>query len=207
MPQQSYDKVIQEDVAGEKICYGILYGNEKIVFIKTGAGGTIRGYKGKNLQIAHRVYERLGTTVICASNPDAEYEAQTDADKAMISKVAADSGFVDYELYFVGTSDGGYQNLLLAKVVPQTVKFLGINTSPIADRDVTKSLQDFAEKLQALPFVHKLMVYGTKDDAYEECVPGLTDLACENLEVITVDGADHEFRGMLEEYIALIDLL
>ena len=149
--------------------------------------------------MAYRVHERLGATVICASNPNAAYEPQVVADKAMISKVAAEQGFADYEVYFVGTSDGGYQNLLLAKAVPQTVKLIGINPSLI-------DMDDFAEKLRESPGINKLLVYGTEDDDYE-CVPVLKDLDCENLEIITVEGADHEFTGMVDEFIALIDLL
>ena len=200
MSQLRYDKIVSKTVDGEKIHYGILYGNEKIVFIKTGAGGTIRGYKGKNLQMAHRVHERFGATVICASNPYTDEHSQIAADKAIIAKAAAAGNYADYEVYLSGTSDGGYYNLLLAQELPQTVKVLGINPS-------LKTVSDLTDKLRALPHVQKIMVYGTKDELYEECVPVLTDLACEKLKVITVDGADHEFRGMLEEYIELIDLL
>jgi alpha/beta superfamily hydrolase len=200
MPQLSYDKVTSRPVRTEEINYGILYGNEKIVFIKVGADGSIRGYQDKYLKMAHRIHKSLGATVICASNPEVEYDVQAVADKAMISKVAADCGFTDYEVYFVGTSDGGYQNLLLAKEIPQTVKILGINPS-------LSSVQDFVEKVQALPHVQKIMVYGTRDDVYDECVPALQGLECENLEILTVEGADHEFTDMVDAFIALIDLI
>ena len=72
MHKLGYDKQINKTVCGEKLRYGILYGNEKIVFIKVGAGGSIRGYQDKYLQMAQRVHERMCATVICASNPDAE---------------------------------------------------------------------------------------------------------------------------------------
>jgi alpha/beta superfamily hydrolase len=199
MPQLNYNKCISKTVTGEKINYGIVYGNEKIVFIKTGVDGNIRGYQDKYLKMAHRVHQRLGATVICASNPDAEYAAQEVADKAMIAKVAADSGFADYEIYFVGTSDGGYQNLRLAQQMPQARKILGINTSLI-DAD------DLAAHLKKLSYVEKVLVYGTKDEAFH-CIPILQAAGCENLEIITVEGADHEFKGMVDEFIALIDLL
>ena len=199
MSKLSYDKTSSKTVFGEKISYGIIYGNDKIVFIKVGADGSIRGYQDKYLKMAHRVHDRLGTTVICASNPYIKH-GHLEADQTMISKVAADCGFDDFEVYFVGTSDGGYQNLLLAKEIPQTVKILGINPS-------LSSVQDFVEKVQALPHVQKIMVYGTRDDAYNECVPVLQALECENLEIITVEGADHEFTDMVDEFIALIDLI
>jgi alpha/beta superfamily hydrolase len=199
MPQLNYNKCISKTVTGEKINYGIVYGNEKIVFIKTGADGNIRGYQDKYPKMAHRVHQRLGATVICASNPDAEYAAQEVADKAMIAKVAADCGFADYEIYFVGTSDGGYQNLRLAQQMPQARKILGINTSLI-DAD------DLAAHLKKLSCVEKVLVYGTEDEAFQ-CIPALQAAGCENLEIITVEGANHKFMGMVDEFIALIDFL
>lgn len=198
MPKQTYDKTICKIVTGEKIHYGIIYGNEKIVFIKVGADGSIRGYQDKYIKMAYRVHDRLGATVICASNPYIE-RGHIEADQEMISEVATDCGFSDYEVYFVGTSDGGYHNLLLAQRVPQTVKLLGINAS-LMDED------DLLEKLQAIHHITKCLVYGTKDDA-KQFVPVLQALESENLEIITVEGADHEFTDMVNEFIALIDLI
>ena len=59
MTTLNYDKVDDE-----KIKYGILFGNEKIVFIKVGADGNIRGYQDKYLKMAHRVHARIGDTFI-----------------------------------------------------------------------------------------------------------------------------------------------
>ena len=90
MPRLNYDKRYSKTVAGEKIHYGIVYGNEKIVFIKRGAGDDIRGYQDKYPKMAHRIHQRLGATVICASNnTEVNYEDQVAADEAMIVKVAA----------------------------------------------------------------------------------------------------------------------
>ena len=198
MSQLSYDKTTSRTVVGEKINYGILYGNKKIIFIKVGTDGSIRGYQDKYLKMAYRVHDRLGATVICASNP---YIARghIEADQEMISEVATDCGFSDYEVYFVGTSDGGYHNLLLAQQVPQSVKLLGINAS-LVDED------GFVEKLEKIPNVKKLLVYGTEDDDYD-LTPKLQALECKNLEIITTESADHEFTGMVNEFIALIDLI
>jgi hypothetical protein len=200
MPRLNYDKRINKTVAGEKVHYGIVYGNEKIVFIKRGAGDDIRGYQDKYPKMAHRIRQRLGATVVCASNnTEVDYEDQVAADEAMIVKVAAECGFTDYEVYFVGTSDGGYQNLLLAQQVTQTRKILGINASLI-------DVEDLINQLNKLSHVDKLLVYGTKDEAFQY-IPTLQAAGCKNLEIITVEGANHEFKGMEDEFIALIDLL
>ena len=200
MLQQVYDKIAKENVNGEIIEYGLVHGNEKIVFIKVGADGNIRGYQDKYPKMAHRIHQRLGATVICASNnTEVDCADQVGADAAMFAKVAADCGFTRYEVSFVGTSDGGYHNLLLAYQVPQSVKLLGINPSLI-------TTDDLVEQLQKISQIKKVLVFGTEDDDFE-CVPLLQQLDCENLEIITVEGANHEFTDMVNEFIALIDLL
>ena len=59
MTPLKYDEVLIKKIRYEKIKYGILYGNEKIVFIKAGADGSIRGYQDKYLKIAHCVHDRM----------------------------------------------------------------------------------------------------------------------------------------------------
>lgn len=194
----NYDKVISKTVDDETIEYGILYGNEKIVFIKVGADGNIRGYKDKYLKMAYRIHKRLGSTVVCASNPWIE-EGHIDADKSVICETATEKSFSEYEVYFVGASDGAHHNLLLAAEISQTVKILGINTSVV-------DLQDFKNKLNSLSQIKKVLVYGTEDELFY-IVPSLEETGVDNLEIKIIQGADHEFRGMLEEYISLVDLL
>lgn len=196
--QLGYNHIITKSVCGEEINYGILLGNEKIVFIKTGADGNINGYKNKYPKMAHRIHERIGATVICASNPYIKHGHEA-ADQAIISQIASEAGYDEYEMYLVGTSDGANHNFALAKNIPQTTKLLGINTSSI-------SFNNLAEKLEGLSHIKKILVYGTKDDEYAYAHL-LQNLKCCNLEIVTIDGADHQFTGMLNEFIALIDLL
>ena len=53
-------------VDGDQVEYEIIFGNEKIVFIKAGVGGNARGHENKYLKMAERVHERTGATVIRA---------------------------------------------------------------------------------------------------------------------------------------------
>lgn len=180
-----------------KVEYKIAYGNKKIVFIKSGAGGNASGYKNKYIRMAQRIHDCLGATVICSSNPDMPHEK---SDEAAIRRIVSEKSFSDFEVYFIGTSDGAYQNLLLAKRFPETVKLVGINTSFI-------DISDFEERLRALPDVHKVLIYGTEDDDFDEIAPMLSEMTCDKLELKFVDGADHSFTGMPEELIALADYL
>ena len=178
-----------------KVEYEVVFGNEKIVFIKAGAGGSAHGYENKYLRMARRVHERVGATVICASNPDAPHE---ELDEAKIRDVIAEGGFSDFSISFIGTSEGAYQNLSLAQRFSEAVKIIGINTSYI-------DIPDLKEKLMALPDIFKLMIYGTEDEDSDEVIPMLREMECNNFELKLVEGADHSFTGMVEEFVALAD--
>ena len=178
-----------------KVKYETVYGNEKIVFIKAGAGGNAMGYKNKYIRMAQRIHKRLGATVICASNPDVPHEK---SDEEKIRRIVSEMCFTDFELYFIGTSDGAYHNLSLAKRFPERVKLVGINTSYI-------DISDFEERLKELSDVDKVLIYGTEDDDFDEVVPALGRMTFDKLELKYVEGADHSFTGMVEEFIALAD--
>ncbi|MCH5184293.1 MAG: hypothetical protein J1E00_08965 [Oscillospiraceae bacterium] len=193
----NFDQTLSKTVCGETVRYGIVRGNGSIVFLKAGAGGSIRGYGDKYLQMAYRAREKFGSTVICASNPDVPHAF---IDEQIIRQVAAGSGSAAFALSFVGTSDGAYQILTLAGRFPETVRLLGINPSFV-------TVPGLQEKLLALPHVEKIFVYGTKDDAYDRVVPALNAMQCERFRIVIVEGADHRFTGMTEKLISLIDLL
>lgn len=198
MDPSGFDRLARKTVDGETITYGILHGNERIVFIKSGAGGSVNGYRDKYLRMARRVRERLGATVICASNPLIE-EGHVAADRAAIEQTASALQLGGYTVDLVGISDGAYHILLLAKTLPQAKRLLGINPSLI-------DLADFKERLLDLPQLRKTLVFGTEDEDYA-FVASLQPLTGERLSLLTVEGADHQFRGMLDRFITVIDLL
>ena len=186
------------EYTGDKFNYHFVLGNEKIVFIKAGAGGSERGYEDKYIKMAERIHERTGATVITASNPIDPICYVPD--KEEICCIAKELNLSNFELYFVGVSDGAYLNLELASKFPETVKWVGINAS-------FNSVSNLKKRLEALPNVNKLMIYGTKDDYFDEVVPALSKMSCDNFNLKFVDGADHRFTDMLDEFIELADLV
>lgn len=191
----AFDKIIHKTLDEESVDYGFIFGNNKIVFIKAGAGGGIPGYQDKYLRMAHRVHERLGATVICSSN----YEKCLPMDKKAIEWCARYLKLKDAELYFVGMSDGADQCITLARNA-STKKLLCINPSFVPGHDPT-------DRLIILSKVEKVFVYGTKDDEAYELVPKLKKREIPHFEIRWVEGADHEFTGMVDEFVGLIDLL
>lgn len=195
-----FEKKITRTVDGEKLEYGIILGNEKIVFIKVGAEQDI--YKWQDnyqifVDLAERAHRICGATVICASNPFTPHE---EIDEEIIRKVASNQGYDDFKLYLWGVSDGAYSNLSLAKRFPQTVKYIGLNASFI-------SFDHFEKKLQALSNVKKFLIYGTEDDDFDVVFPALRDAQNDFLKTILVVGADHRFSGLPLPIIYSINLI
>lgn len=190
-----FDKIIHKTLSEEFVDYGFIFGNNKIVFIKTGATGGIPGYQDKYLRMAYRIYERLGVTVICSSN----YERCLPMDRKAIEWCVKHLKIKDVELYFVGVSDGADQCITLAKNI-STKKLLCINPSFVPDHDPS-------DRLNILSNVEKIFVYGTKDEEGHELAPKLLEGKISNFEIRWVEGANHEFTGMVDDFVSLIDLL
>lgn len=190
-----FDKIIHKTLDEESVDYGFIFGNNKIVFIKAGAGGGIPGYQDKYLRMAYRAHERLGATVICSSN----YVKCLELDRKAIEWCARYLELKDAELYFVGVSDGADQCITLSRNAP-TKKLLCINPSFVLGHDPSN-------RLILRSKVEKIFVYGTKDDEGYELVPKLKERAIPNFKIRWVKGADHSFTGMVDEFIALIDMI
>lgn len=186
------------ELSGEKFNYHLVFGNEKVVFIKAGAGGSERGYEDKYIKMAERIHARTGATVITASNPIDPICEPPDAEE--IRWVVKKLGLASFELYLVGVSDGAYLNLELASRFPETVKWIGINASFV-------SIPDLEVRLNALPDVAKLLIYGTKDDDFDEVLSALNKMCCDNFVMEFVEGADHSFADKLDEFIALAEYI
>ena len=191
-----FDKIINKVEYKDTFFYGIIHGNEKIVFIKAGAGGGCTGYKNKYLKMAKQAHEKLGATVISASNPSENVEL----DERIIRLVANKLNFNNYELYFVGHSDGAYQNFILASRFNETRKILSINSSYVTVKDLIAKIND-------LPHIEKIFVCGEKD---EDLYPfkNILCASCKNeFRLLLIKNADHQFTNMIEEFIKLINLI
>ena len=120
-------------------------------------------------------------------------------DKKAIEWCAKYLKLEDAELYFVGVSDGADQCIILSRNAP-TKKLLCINPSFVPGHDPS-------DRLIIRSKVEKIFVYGTKDVEGHELVPKLMEREIPNFEIRWVEDADHEFTGMVDEFVSLIDLL
>ena len=197
-----YDFTLRLPLEGEQtIEYGIVFGKvgAPIVLIKSGRGGNYRGYGNKYVHMAHRLRSVHGYTVVSASNPlKVDFTYSTDA--AVLRRVAMEQGMTEYTVYLIGSSNGAYQNILLAGKMPQVKRILSINLPLMIN------FHKIADALQALDGVEKRFVYGTKDQSYPY-LPYLRMKQIPDSDIIEIEGADHMFKGRTEEFIALADYI
>ena len=187
--------VIKED--GLKIEYGLIHGNNRVVIIKAGAGGSYIGYEEKYLKIARRLYDTHGCTVLCLSNYASDSFERGDV--AVIRELLAGMGG-EIQLYYVGNSNGSTQGLLNATQyfdfrrmvlvnMPLMMNFHKIKEALTRVDNETRFV--YGEKDPSISYVHFLRNAGKKEG----------NLA--RVEILTVKGADHNFAGMTDAFLEL----
>lgn len=184
---------VRED--GLQIGYGLIHGNDRIVIIKAGAGGSYTGFEEKYLRIAHRLREAHGCTVLCLSNyANDSFER---GDVAVIRELIAEMGG-EVELYYVGNSNGSTQGLLTA------TKYFAFRRMVLVNMPLMLNFHRIKEALTRADTEIRF-VYGEGDPSISY-VPFLRNASSKegNLaraEIVTVGGADHNFAGMTDAFI------
>lgn len=191
----TFDYQIQNDCNLENGC---IKGNNKIVFIQAGLGGNYLGYENKYLKIANHLHEKFGCSVISVSNPF-DNKQTLQMDKQIICKYVADNNIEKPEFYFFGHSNGGIKGLELASSCFSFKKMLLVNMPLMINFHKSKAY------ITSIPHTDILMVYGEKDPSFSY-ISFLKD-KFDNVKFLTVPSADHHFKGMLQEFINLSDLL
>lgn len=186
MKRTDYDKIIHsqfEDIA--IIDYGIIKGNETIVFIKAGQDGSMYGYQNKYLKIADNINKKFGYTVICSSNP---FDGTNPLDNAMkvIENYCKEQKIKDYKIFYMGHSNGALIGAWFGVNYPRIKRMLLVNGPLMYNWHKTKEgIQKFSgEKL--------VLVYGSLDQSfrYTELVKPLEN---EKIKLEIIEGQDHHF--------------
>ena len=182
--------VIRED--GLKIGYGLIHGNDRIVIIKAGAGGSYTGFEEKYLRIARRLHDTHGCTALCLSNhANDSFER---GDVTVIRELIAE---MDGEVE-LGNSNGSTQGLLTA------TKYLAFRRMVLVNMPLMLNFHKIKEALTRADTEIRF-VYGEEDPSISY-VPFLRNASSKegNLaraEIVTVGGADHNFAGMTDAFI------
>lgn len=173
--------------------YGIVEGNNTIVFIKAGQNGSLYGYHNKYIKMAKRLNEKYGCTVICSSNP---FDGNNPLDDAM--KVIEDYAkrFNDYKIYYLGFSNGAIIGAWFGVKYPKIKRMALVNGPLMFNFHKTKE-GALSFKGESISFI-----YGEYDQSI-----GYIDLlkAIENdiIKVFIEEGQDHHFSKSEEEFLQI----
>ena len=194
MLYMNYDYALQ--ING--IEYGIITGNELIVFIKVGLGGSYSGYEDKYLKMSSLLNEKYGCSVIVASNPN-DGKGHVDCDKQIIEKYLSDHRLDSHEIFFFGHSNGGVKGLELSNAGIVFKKMVLVNMPLMINFHRTKRY------ILAAPNTEIVAIYAEHDPS-TPYIPFI-DGKYENLKVVRFPLADHNFDGLTDEFIALSEYL
>lgn len=187
----NFNEIIYRNYNDQKIEYGILNGNKKIVLIKSGYNGSIRGYKDKYISIAYNINKKYGCTVICSSNP---FNSNVDSIKDAIDLI--NNKFENYEIYYIGNSIAGTIGAKYGYNYSSIKKMLLINSPLIFNSDkVVEGLSKFNQDKVDL-------IYGSLDQSikYIELINLCNN---EKVKYHIIKGQNHNFENGLELFISL----
>lgn len=191
MSELKFDKEIRsqfKDIA--IINYGIVEGNNTIVFIKAGQDGSLYGYQNKYIKMAKRLNKKYGCSVICSSNP---FDGNNPLDNAMTIIKDYAKRFDDYEIYYLGYSNGALIGAWFGINYPKIKRMALINGPLMFNYHKTKS--------GALSFAGERMsfVYGEYDQSigYVELLKSIEN---DRIKVSVEEGQDHYFSKNEEEF-------
>lgn len=184
-----------------QIDYGIINGKFNIesshivVYIKAGLTGSIYGYENKYLKMAKNLNEKFDVSVFVASNPEGTGNSIGHG-LQIIKNYCKERQVKQFNVYFVGVSNGGVQGLFAFEKNPLINKALLIGAPLNYNPDlIKKALINFnGEKLH--------LICGDKDPGF-----GLFKLysELENEKIIFTAflNVDHVFSGNTELFIKL----
>ena len=153
-----YNKVMYELVIGKNNhTYGIIRGNETIVFIKPGLGGSIYGYENKYFRISEKLNDTFNCTVIVSPN---EKKVDFDTEMEFIKEYVTHNNLADYQIYYFGHSNGALIGMCNAYKYSQIKRLLLINAPLCINPQKTiDGIKMFAgEKM--------VLVFGDKDPSF-----------------------------------------
>lgn len=191
-----YDEILKKEFRDIAIIeYGIIKGNSTIVFIKAGQDGSIYGYENKYLTIAKKLNEKYGYTVISSSNPF-DGNNPLDHDMNVVKEYCVNNNIEDYKVYYMGQSNGARIGISWGYQHPEIKKLLLINSPIFINWHILKNgiIESNNQEM--------ILVYGDRDNSYRY-VELIEPLLTENKKLVIVNGADHNFVNMLDEFIDL----
>ena len=169
-----YDKVIGKQ-------FGIIQGEKYLVFIKTGKGGSIEGFKNKYLNICDFLFKKYGYTFVVSANPK---DSVCDLEEEI---KCIDTYVGDYkEIFFVGISNGAFIG------AAQCRKIEKIKNAVLINAPLMINFHKIKEGAQKFRGDNMYFLYGEEDPSfrYIEILNVIKNTACKYK---IIKGEGHEF--------------
>lgn len=177
--KNEFDKILKDK-------YGIISGNKKLIFVKTGRGGTCYGHNNKYLNLANEILNLYGYSVIISAYP-------TDSVRNLQEELEEIKSYIDdyEEVYFIGVSAGALLGAQQGYLNEKITRMLLVNGPIMINWPKTKrGIEKFqGERVE--------MIYGTKDPSYRYYAI-LNCINSDKLIYTAIEKADHNFTGMEE---------
>lgn len=194
MNELKFDKIVKsnlEDIA--VIEYGIIEGNNTIVFIKSGQNGSIYGYNNKYIKMAKRLNKKYKCTVICSSNP---FDGNNPLDNAFTVIEKYTSKFEDYKVYYLVFSNGALIGAYFGINYPKIKRMLLVNMPLIYDINLIKNnLNNFNNEKVTI-------VYGSLDYSIN-LIENIKNIKSNRLDIKVILNEDHCFSKDEEDFYSL----
>ena len=195
--QMRFDEVYTVSYGEDSVEYGYVSGDDRLVYIKAGMGGSYEGDHSKYLRIARRLNKRCGCSVVSVANPS---PLPISVDKAIVDDLIHRHGISDSRISFFGHSNGGVKGLELADTGIKFDKMVLVNMPLMINFHKT------VQRIKAIPGTRIIAVYGEHDPSYKY-IPFLERKGLSNVEIVKYPSVDHNFDGRLDEFVELSDSL
>ena len=177
-----YDKVIGKQ-------FGIIQGEKYLVFIKTGKGGSIEGFKNKYLNICDFLFKKYGYTFVVSANPK-DSVCDLEEEIKCISKYVGDYK----EIIFVGISNGAFIG------AAQYRKIEKIKNAVLINAPLMINFHKIKEGAQKFRGDNMYFLYGEADPSfrYIEILNVIKNTACK-YKIIKGEGHDFSKESLISE--------
>lgn len=194
MNELKFDKIVKSNLEDITIIeYGIIEGNNTIVFIKSGQNGSIYGYNNKYIKMAKRLNKKYKCTVICSSNP---FDGNNPLDNAFAVIEKYTSKFEDYKVYYLGFSNGALIGAYFGINYPKIKRMLLVNMPLIYDINLIKNnLNNFNNEKVTI-------VYGSLDYSIN-LLKKIKDIKSNRVDIKVILNEDHYFSKDEEDFYSL----
>ncbi|MDD7417401.1 MAG: hypothetical protein SPI86_01085 [Treponemataceae bacterium] len=194
-PEAHFDRTVTLSQKEKEIEYGIIDGNNIIVFIKAGLEGSCYGYENKYVRIGRMLNEKHGCSIIASSNP-LGYKTDFAAEMDFIKDYAKKQNFNDYQVYFFGHSNGAALGIINAYQFAEIKKLVCINAPLMINPHLLlRGIKGFSGEKMTL-------VYGSHDASFD-MLKLYSELESDKIDFVRIHGADHNFTGCLDLFIEL----